>query len=238
MLPCSQMGVKSVLTSNKLVLAPAADFGSSGPCGIGKAEPSSGKASASGQAASCPAVLLLPTSPWAMGSVEQGRLRDPSPGSLSCAAVPRMGHLLPETLTQPGNIAHLRSSREQSRTSRGWRKPPQAARAFLGRGACTHQVCHNTAPHHNSDRSHISAARLGHRLSVWRFCASITPTNKAEAGKRRLKVCRQKRPQSQNPAARVLGRAEPPATALPQLGDENKPKHTQRARLFSEGHKR
>lgn len=169
MLPCSQMGVKSVLTSNKLGLAPAADFGSSGPCGRGKAEPSSGKASASGQAASCPAVFLLPASPWATGSVEQGRLTDPSPRSPSWAAVPRMGHLLPETLPQPGNTTHLRSSREQSRMSRGWRKPPQAARA-LWKKRSLHPP---NVPQHRTPPQFRSLTRLGCKARPPSFCVAL-----------------------------------------------------------------
>lgn len=76
-LPCSQMDAKSVLTSNKLGLAPAADFGSSGPHGTGKAEPGSGKAPASSWAASCPAALPLPPC-----------LHCPGPGAARSRALP------------------------------------------------------------------------------------------------------------------------------------------------------
>lgn len=70
-------------------LAPAADSGSSGPHGTGEAEPGSGKAAASGWAASCPVALLLP--PWA--SAEHGLSRSvvPQPRVPLCPSPPGWG---------------------------------------------------------------------------------------------------------------------------------------------------
>lgn len=167
----SQMDAKSVLTSNKPGQAPAADAGSSGPRGTGKAEPGSGKARALGRAASCPAALLPPL-PWALPAAKCHR---PSPGP----PLPTRRHKPSPSL---GTSPTSTPAGSRAGWRRGWRKPPGVARAFLGRGACTRRACRDTAPHHD-DSGHSQLSCQAWPPSLWMSLLRLHHARKQSGGR-------------------------------------------------------